>query len=175
MVGSSLYYKNNKNHWISYIVGLIIWGACLLILNFINKKYYGPNYSSYSSFNLNTSPTAVKQQPYSGITVPTGFNQPKQSFFGKMFSSSSNSKPINYSPQITVPTAQNTQPKQSFFDRMFKKSPEQLSATVPQSSASSATVPQSSASSATVPSSMMAQNSASSATVPQSSAIASPQ
>ena len=165
MVGSSLYYKNNKNHWISYIVGLIIWGACLLILNFINKKYYGPNYSSYSSFNLNTSPTAVKQQSYSGITVPTGFNQPKQSFFGKMFSSSSNSKPINYSPQITVPTAQNTQPKQSFFDKMFKKSPEQLSAAVPQSSVSSATVP----------SSMMAQNSASSATVPQSSAIASPQ
>jgi hypothetical protein len=58
---------------------------------------------------------------------------------------------------------------------MFKKSPEQLSATVPQSSVSSATVPQSSVSSATVPSSMMAQSSASSATVPQSSAIASPQ
>ena len=142
-VGSSLYYKDNKNHWIPYIVGLIIWGTCMLTLKIVSKKYY---YNNYSSFNSTISPTTNKQQ-YSSINVPTGFNQPQKSWFGKMFSSSQD-KPINYSPQITVPTAQNTQPKQSLFDRMFKKSPEQLpisipSTMVPQSSTTSAvSVPQ---------------------------------
>ena len=152
-VGSSLYYKDNKNHWIPYIVGLIIWGTCMLTLKIVSKKYY---YNNYSSFNSTISPTTNKQQ-YSSINVPTGFNQPQKSWFGKMFSSSQD-KPINYSPQITVPTAQNTQPKQSLFDRMFKKSPEQLpisipSTMVPQSSTSSAVSvpPQSSTSSAPVP------------------------
>ena len=130
-VGSSLYYKNYKNHWIPYLVGLIIWVVFILILKFINKN----SSSNYSSFNLNTSPTSVKQQPYYGITVPTGFNQPKQSWFSKLFSSSSNSKPTDYSPQITVPTGLN-QPKQSW----FSKSTDQSSTTIPQSSASSATV-----------------------------------
>ena len=151
-VGSSLYYKNYKNHWIPYLVGLIIWVVFILIFKFINKN----SSSNYSSFNLNTSPTSVKQQPYSGITVPTGFNQPKQSWFSKLFSSSSNSKPTDYSPQITVPTGLN-QPKQSWFSKMFSKSTEQSSTTIPQSSAtvqSSMTIPQSSASSATVQSSM---------------------
>lgn len=152
-VGSSLYYKDNKNHWIPYIVGLIIWGTCMLTLKIVSKKYY---YNNYSSFNSTISPTTNKQQ-YSSINVPTGFNQPQKSWFGKMFSSSQD-KPINYSPQITVPTAQNTQPKQSLFDRMFKKSPEQLpisipSTMVPQSSTTSAASvpPQSSTSSAPVP------------------------
>ena len=173
-VGCGIYTQQPETYWIAYIFGILVWLISIpLLMKFKNYDSNGYGFG-YSSFNTAISPTTNKQQ-YSSINVPTGFNQPKQSFFGKMFSSSSDSKPINYSPQITVPTAQNTQPKQSFFDRMFKKSPEQLSATVPQSSASSATVPQSSASSATVPSSMMAQSSASSATVPQSSAIASPQ
>ena len=188
-VGCSLYTQQPDTYWISYIVGLIIWVISQLILycKFRNYDSYGYDLG-YSSFNSTISPmTTNKQQPYSGITVPTGFNQPKQSFFGKMgkMFSSSDSKPIDYSTQITVPP---TQPNQSFFGRMFKKSPEQLSATVPQSSVSvpsSATFSQSSASSATVPSSMttqssassatVPQSSASSATVPQSSAIASPQ
>ena len=155
-VGCGIYTQQPQTYWIAYIFGILVWLISIpLLMKF--KDYNSNGYGfGYSSFN-----TAISQQPYSGITVPTGFNQPKQSFFGKMFSSS-NSKPIDYSPQITVPSSQNTQPKQSFFDRMFKKSPEQLSATVPQSSA-------------TVPSSMMAQSSASSMTVPQSSAIASSQ
>ena len=173
-VGCSLYTQQPDTYWISYIVGLIIWVISQLILycKFRNYDSYGYDLG-YSSFNSTISPmTTNKQQPYSGITVPTGFNQPKQSFFGKMgkMFSSSDSKPIDYSTQITVPP---TQPNQSFFGRMFKKSPEQLSATVPQSSVSvpsSATFSQSSASSATVPSSMTTQSSASSATVPQSSA-----
>ena len=118
-VGCSLYYKDNKYHSIPYIVGLIIWGVGLAILNNVNNKYY---YNNYSSFNTAISPTMNKQ--YSTINVPTGFNQPKQSFFGKMFSRSNDSKPIDYTPQITVPTEPNTQPKQSFFSKMFKKSPE---------------------------------------------------
>ena len=118
-VGCSLYYKDNKYHSIPYIVGLIIWGVGLVILKYVNKNYY---YNNYSSFNTAISPTMNKQ--YSTINVPTGFNQPKQSFFGKMFSRSNDSKPIDYTPQITVPTEPNTQPKQSFFSKIFKKSPE---------------------------------------------------
>lgn len=151
-VGSSLYYKNYKNHWIPYLVGLIIWVVFILIFKFVNKN----SSSNYSSFNLNTSPTSVKQQPYSGITVPTGFNQPKQSWFSKLFSRSDSIPTANYSPQITVPTGLN-QPKQSWFSKMFNKSTEQSSTTIPQSSAtvqSSMTIPQSSVSSATVQSSM---------------------
>jgi hypothetical protein len=120
MVGSSLYYKDNENHWIPYLVGLILWGVGFGILKYVNKKY-SDNY--YSSFNTAISPTTTNKQ-YSSINVPTGFNQPKQSFFGKMFSSSSQDKPINYTPQITIPTAQNTQPKQSLFSKMFKKNSE---------------------------------------------------
>ena len=171
-VGCSLYTQKPDTYWISYILGILLWLISLIFLSkFKNYDSYGYDLG-YSSFNSTISPITNKQQPYSGITVPTGFNQPKQSFFGKMgkmFSSSDN-KPINYSTQITVPP---TQPNQSFFGRMFKKSPEQLSATVPQSSVSvpsSAIFSQSSASSATVPSSMTTQSSASSATVPQSSA-----
>jgi hypothetical protein len=137
-VGSHLYDKDNKNHWIPYVVGLIIWGVSLLILKYVNKNYY---YNNYSSFNSTISPITNKQQ-YSSINVPTGFNQPQKSWFGKMFSSSQD-KPINYSPQITIPTAQNTQPKQSFFSKMFKKSPEQSPISIP-----STMVPQSSTTSA---------------------------
>jgi hypothetical protein len=186
-VGCHLYVEEKDLHWLSYVLGACgFFGAMVFIVIINNSDSYRYN-TSYSSFNSEISPITNKQQPYSGITVPTGFNQPTSFFgkMGKMFSSSQN-KPIDYSTQITVPPAQNTQ---SFFGRMFKKSPEQLSATVPessvsvpssmtvrQSSTSSATVPssmtvrQSSTSSATVPSSMMAQSSASSATVPQSSA-----
>jgi hypothetical protein len=170
-VGCSLYTQKPETYWISYVLGILLWLISLIFLGKF-KNYdsygYGPN---YSSFNLNTSPTAVKQQPYSGITVPTGFNQPQTSWFGKMFSSSDSKPTYNYSSQITVPTAQNTQPKQSFFDRMFKKSPEQLSATVPQSSVSvpSSMTAQSSASSATVPSSMTAQSSAIASSQPSKS------
>jgi hypothetical protein len=173
-VGCSLYTQKPETYWISYVLGILLWLISLIFLGKF-KNYdsygsygYGPN---YSSFNLNTSPTAVKQQPYSGITVPTGFNQPQTSWFGKMFSSSDSKPTYDYSSQITVPTAQNTQPKQSFFDRMFKKSPEQLSATVPQSSVSvpSSMTAQSSASSMTVPSSMTAQSSAIASSQPSKS------
>jgi len=173
-VGCSLFTQKQEAYWISYILGAIIWFISVILLSrFKNYDSYGYGYG-YSSFNSAISPLTNKQQPYSGITVPTGFNEPT-SFFGKMgkMFSSSDSKPIDYSTQITVPPAQNTQPKQSFLGKIFKKSPEQLSATVPQSSVSvpsSATFSQSSASSATVPSSMTTQSSASSATVPQSSA-----
>jgi hypothetical protein len=126
-VGSHQYDKDNKNHWIPYLVGLILWGVGFGILKYVNKKYS----DNYSGFNTAISPTTNKQ--YSSINVPTGFNQPKQSWFGKMFSSSSQDKPTDYTPQITIPTAQNTQPKQSFFSKMFKKNPEQSSITVPQS------------------------------------------
>jgi len=143
-VGSHLYYKNNKNHWIPYIVGLIIWGIGFGILYFLNKN----NSTNYSSFNSAISPTTTNKQ-YSSINVPTGFNQPKQSWFDKIFSSSNkgsrNTKPIDYSSQITVPTTQNTQQKQSFFGKLFKKNPES-SVSVP----SSITVPQSSSTSASI-------------------------
>ena len=173
-VGCSLYTQKLEKYYISYIIGIILWFISLLFIRgFKNYDSYGSyGYgSNYSSFNLNTYPTAVKQQPYSGITVPTGFNQPQTSWFGKMFSSSDSKPTYNYSSQITVPTAQNTQPKQSFFDRMFKKSPEQLSVTVPQSSVSvpSSMTAQSSASSATVPSSMTAQSSAIASSQPSKS------
>jgi hypothetical protein len=112
IVGCNLYYKDNTNHWIPYVVGLIIWGSCILTLKVVSNKYSSSN---YSSFNL----TTVKQQPYAGITVPNGFNKPEeQSWFGKMFSS----KPItNYSTQITVPSTSNTQPKKSLIDKIFKR------------------------------------------------------
>ena len=173
-VGCSLYTQKLEKYYISYIIGIILWGISLIFLGkFKDYDSYGSyGYgSNYSSFNLNTSPTAVKQQPYSGITVPTGFNQPQTSWFGKMFSRSDSKPTYDYSSQITVPSAQNTQPKQSFFDRMFKKSPEQLSATVPQSSVSvpSSMTAQSSASSATVPSSMTAQSSAIASSQPSKS------
>lgn len=136
-------HTQTEAYYISYIFGAILWFISVLLL-YRFKDYdsygYGPN---YSSFNLNTSPTAVKQQPYSGITVPTGFNQPKQSWFSKIFSRSDSIPTANYSPQITVPTGLN-QPKQSW----FSKSTEQSSTTIPQSSAtvqSSMTIPQSSA------------------------------
>jgi hypothetical protein len=141
MVGSDLYDKNYKNPWISYLVGLIIWGTSISIFYYLTKN----SSTNYSSFNLNTFQIKNNQQPYSAITVPTGFNQPKQSWFDKIFSSS-NSKPTYYSSQITVPTAQNTQQKQSFLGRMFKKSPESnmlsQSITVPQSSSSTTPVQQ---------------------------------
>ena len=140
-VGCSLYTVKPETYWISYVLGILLW---LISLVFLGKFKNYDNYeysSSYSSFNSTISPTTNKQQ-YSSINVPTGFNQPQKSWFGKMFSSSQD-KPINYSPQITVPTAQNTQPKQSLFDRMFKKSPEQLPISIP-----STMVPQSSTTSA---------------------------
>ena len=180
-VGCGIHTQQPETYIISYIVGVIVWSISLFILysKFRNYDSYGYGFG-YSSFNTEISPMTNKQQPYSGINVPTEFNQSKQSFFGKMgkMFSSSDSKPNDYSTQITVPPAQNTQPKQSFLGKIFKKSPEQLSATFSQSSVSvpsSATFSQSSASSTTVPSSMTTQSSTSSATVPQSSAIASSQ
>ena len=120
-VGCGIYIQKPETYWISYLFGIFVWLISVILLN--RFKYYNSNYSlDYSSFNTAISPTMNKQ--YSTINVPTGFNQPKQSFFGKMFSRSNDSKPIDYTPQITVPTAQNTQPKQSFLSKMFKKSPE---------------------------------------------------
>lgn len=166
-------HTQTESYYISYIFGIILWFISgLLLYRFKDYDSYGYG-SNYSSFNLNTSPTAVKQQPYSGITVPTGFNEPTSLFgkIGKMFSRN-NRKPIDYSQQTTIPSAQNTQSKPKLFDRIFKKSPEQqLSATAPQSSvsvSSSMTIPQSSvsvSSSMTAPQrSAMTQSSTSSAT-----------
>ena len=140
-VGCHLYVEEKDLDWLSYLLGACgFFGAMVFILIIKNYDSYGYN-TSYSSFNSNTN----KQQSYSGITVPTGFNQPKTSWFGKMFSSS-NSKPMTgYSPQITIPSVSNTQSKQSF-------------ATAPPMSVSSAsvpssiTVPQSSAPSSSQPS-----------------------
>jgi len=154
-VGCGIYVQKPETYWISYLFGIFVWLISVILLNKF-KDYNSNGYGfGYSSFNTTISPTTNKQQ-YSSINVPTGFNQPKQSFFGKMFSRSNDSKPTNYSPQITVPIAQNTQPKQSFFSKMFKKSPESSeiapSITVPQSSTTTATsapsitIPQSSTS-----------------------------
>lgn len=130
-VGCSIYVQKPDTYWISYIFGIFAWLISGILL-YRFKDYDSNGYGiGYSSFNTAISPTTNKQ--YSSINVPTGFNQPKQSFFGKMFSSSSQDKPTDYTPQITIPTAQNTQPKQSFFSKMFKKNPEQSSITVPQS------------------------------------------
>ena len=148
-VGCGIYTQYPQTYIISYIVGAIIWVISLFILAKY-KNYDSNGYgSNYTSFNSEIPPQINnKQKPYSGVNVPTGFNQPKQSFFGKTFGRSSDSKPITgYSPQITVPSATNTQPKQSFFGKMFSKSPEST-ATVP----SSITVPQSSTTTASVPS-----------------------
>jgi hypothetical protein len=136
-VGCHLYVEKKDLVWLSYVLGVCgFFGAMVFIVIIKNYDSYGYN-TSYSSFNSNTN----KQQPYSGITVPTGFNQPKTSWFSR-----SNSKPmIGYSPQITVPSVSNTQSKQSF-------------ATAPRMSVSSAsvpssiTVPQSSAPSSSQPS-----------------------
>jgi hypothetical protein len=150
-VGCHLYVEKKDLVWLSYVLGVCgFFGAMVFILIIKNYDSYGYN-TSYSSFNSNTN----KQQPYSGITVPTGFNQPETSWFGKMFSSSSShTKPITgYSPQITVPSVSNTQPKQSY-------------ATAPPMSVPSVSNTQPKQSFATVPSSM---------TVPQSRATVSPQ
>ena len=149
-VGCHLYVEKKDLVWLSYVLGVCgFFGAMVFIVIIKNYDSYGYN-TSYSSFNSSTN----KQQPYTGVNVPTGFNQPKQSFFGKMFSSSSDSKPMTgYSPQITVPSASNTQPKQSY-------------ATAPPTSVPSASNTQPKQSFSTVPSSM---------TVPQSSATVSPQ
>jgi hypothetical protein len=155
-VGCILFTQKPEGYAISYVLGMILWLISMIFL-YITRNYNSNEYSiGYSSFN-----SAISPQQNSTINVPTGFNQPKQSFFGKMFSrSSSQDKPTNYSPQITVPTAQNTQPKQSFFDRMFKKSNDS-SAPV----ASSAPVPQSFTTSASVKPTMVSQSSTSSASV----------
>lgn len=149
-VGCHLYVEKKDLVWLSYVLGVSgFFGAMVFIVIIKNYNSYGYN-TSYSSFNSATN----KQQPYSGITVPTGFNQPKQSFFGKMFSSSSDSKPMTgYSPQITIPSASNTQQKQSY-------------ATAPPMSVPSVSNTQPKQSFSTVPSSM---------SVPQSSATVSPQ
>jgi hypothetical protein len=148
-VGCHLYVEEKDLYWLSYLLGATGFFGSMIFLYLIKTYSYGYN-TSYLSFNSNTN----KQQPYSGITVPTGFNQPKTSWFGKMFSSS-NSKPMTgYSPQITVPSVSNTKSKQSF-------------ATAPPMSVSSASVP----SSATVPQSSTSVPS--SMTVPQSSAPSS--
>jgi len=176
-VGCGIYTQYPQTYIISYIVGAIIWVISLFILAKY-KNYDSNGYgSNYTSFNSEIPPQINnKQKPYSGVNVPTGFNQPKQSFFGKTLSRSSDSKPMTgYSPQITVPSATNTQPKQSFFGKMFSKSPEST-ATVP----SSITVPQSSTTTASVPSAtntqpkqsffgkMFAKSPESTATVPSS-------
>ena len=129
IVGCNLYNKDYKNHYIPYVVGLIIWVVCMLTLKFVSKKYYSSN---YSTFNL----TNVKQQPYAGINVPVGFNEPK-SWFSKIFSS----KPptTNYSPQITVPSASNIQPKKSFINKIFKRNSQPTASPAPTASATSAT------------------------------------
>ena len=139
-VGCHLYVEEKDLHWLSYVLGACgFFGAMVFIVIINNSDSYRYN-TSYPSFNSNTPLYMNKKQPYSGITVPTGFNQPKTSWFGKMFSSSSHSKPMtDYSPQITVPSVSNTQSKQS-----FATAPQ---ITVPQSSAavsSSTPVPQSS-------------------------------
>lgn len=136
-VGCSLYITKPETYWISYVLGILLWlFSGLLLMKFKNYDSYSYG-SNYSSYNSTTSSIINKQQPYSGVTIPTGFNQPQKSWFGKMFSSS-DSKPITVnSPQITVPSASNTQPKQSFFDRMFKKSSDTSPITSP-----SITVPQ---------------------------------
>jgi hypothetical protein len=146
-VGYSLYYKDNTNHWIPYVVGLIIWVVCMFALKIVSKKYYSSN---YSSFNL----TTVKQQPYAGINVPVGFNEPK-SWFSKIFSS----KPTtNYSPQITVPSTSNTQPKKSLIDKIFKRN-SQSDSTLSTSTASTApSAPAASASAANLPVSQQKQS-----------------
>ena len=123
-VGCHLYVEKKDLVWLSYVLGVCgFFGAIVFIVIIKNYDSYGYN-TSYLSFNSATN----KQQPYSGITVPTGFNQPKTSWFGKMFSSNDSKPTTGYSPQITVPSASNIQPKQ-------------LSATVP----SSISIPQSSA------------------------------
>lgn len=135
-VGCSIYVQKPDTYWISYIFGIFAWLISGILL-YRFKDYDSNGYGiGFSGFNTAISPTTNKQ--YSSINVPTGFNQPNQSFFGKMFSSSSQDKPTDYTPQITIPTAQNTQPKQSFFSKMFKKNSEST-VSVP----SAITVPQS--------------------------------
>lgn len=169
-VGCHLYVEKKDLYWLSYVLGSSgFFGSMIFLYLIKNYDSYGYN-TSYPSFNSNTSISTNKQQPYSGINVPTGFNQPKTSWFSKTFSRSSDSKPMTgYSPQITVPSVSNTQSKQSF-------------ATAPPMSVSSASVPSSATvpqSSTAVPSSMTVPQSAtavpSSMTVPQSSATVSPQ
>lgn len=122
-VGCSIYVQKPDTYWISYIFGIFAWLISGILL-YRFKDYDSNGYGiGYSSFNTTISPTTTNKQ-YSSINVPTGFNQPKQSFFGKMFSSSSQDKPTDYTPQITIPTAQNTEPKQSLFSKMFKKNSE---------------------------------------------------
>ena len=73
-------HTQTESYYISYIFGIILWFISgLLLYRFKDYDSYGYG-SNYSSFNLNTSPTAVKQQPYSSITVPTGFNEPTSLF-----------------------------------------------------------------------------------------------
>ena len=149
-VGCHLYVEKKDLVWLSYVLGVCgFFGAMVFIVIIKNYNSYGYN-TNYSSFNSATTPATNKQKPYTGVNVPTGFNQPKTSWFG----SSSDSKPITgYSPQITVPSASSTQPKQS-------------SATAPPMSVPSASNTQPKQSFSMVPSSM---------TVPQSSATVSSQ
>ncbi len=167
-VGCHLYVEEKDLYYLSYVLGSCgFFGSMIFLYLIKNYDSYGYN-TSYSSFNSSTN----KQQPYSGITVPTGFNQPKQSFFGKMFSSSSDSKPMTgYSPQITIPSASNTQQKQSYatappmsVQSVSNTQPKKSYATAPPTSVQSVSNTQPKQSFATVPSSI---------TVPQSSAPSS--
>ena len=140
-VGCGIYTQKPETYWISYLFGIIVWFiSVILLVKYKNYDSYGYGFG-YSSFNTEISPMTNKQQPYSGITVPTGFNQSKQSFLGRMFSrSSSQDKLTTDSPQITVPPSQNMKPKQSFIDKMFSSSSQDKPTTyspqitVPQSS-----------------------------------------
>jgi hypothetical protein len=104
-VGCSLYTQKPDTYWISYVLGILLWLISLIFLSrFKNYDSYGYGYG-YSSFNSAISPITNKQQPYSGITVPTGFNEPTSFFgkIGKMFSRSNSTPKYDYSSQITVP------------------------------------------------------------------------
>jgi len=83
-VGCSIYVQKPDTYWISYIFGIFAWLISGILL-YRFKDYDSNGYGiGYSSFNTAISPTTTNKQ-YSSINVPTGFNQPKQSFFGKMF------------------------------------------------------------------------------------------
>ena len=76
-VGCGLFSKTTY-YWISYLVGLLVWLIAILFLAFKSDSYGSYGSSSYTNFDLQQNGKIPTNQRYSRITIPTGFNQPKQ-------------------------------------------------------------------------------------------------
>ena len=156
-VGCALFSKTT-HYWISYLVGLVIWGISMIVL-YIYRNYNSYDLSSYSSFELQeTGKTSANK--YRSITIPT--ENKKKSWFGNLLNKGKSliSNPLGTSSASSAPVPSSS-------SRALV--PSSLASLVP-SSSSSALVP-SSSSRAPVPSSLASLVPSSSSSAPASKSL----